>query len=174
MSIVVMGVCGSGKTTLGERLAKHLGWPFIEGDRLHPEANVAKMRSGEPLSDADRWPWLDAIAAAIAGKHALGKQAVVACSALKRSYRERLTAGADPLPLLFVHLDGAPSLLAERMAARRGHYMPPGLLASQLATLEPPGPDEQALNLDAGLAPDILVAHICATLFSSTPRESVR
>jgi len=172
MSIVVMGVCGSGKTTVGERLARRLGWTYIEGDRLHPDANVAKMRSGKPLSDTDRWPWLDAIAAAITREHARGRQAVVACSALKRSYRERLTAGASPL--FFVHLSGEQTLLAERMAARRGHYMPPGLLASQLATLEPPGADEQALTLDAELAPDTLVAQICATLPSSTPRESVR
>ncbi len=172
MSIVVMGVCGSGKTTVGERLAKCLDWTFIEGDRLHPEANVARMRAGQPLSDAERWPWLDAIAAAIAGEHARGRQAVVACSALKRSYRERLTAGAGAL--LFVHLDGAPPLLAERMAARRGHYMPPGLLASQLATLEPPGNDEHALTLDAGLAPDALIEHICAAISSSASKEHAR
>jgi len=167
-----MGVCGSGKTTVGERLAKRLGWTFVEGDRLHPEVNVATMRAGRPLSDADRRPWLDAIAAAIAAEHRHGRQAVVACSALKKSYRERLTAGAGPL--LFVHLDGTPTLLAERMAARRGHYMPPSLLASQLATLEPPGNDENAITLDAGLAPKTLVEHICAALSSPAPKEPAR
>lgn len=172
MSIVIMGVCGSGKTTVGERLARRLGWIFVEGDRLHPEANVAKMRSGQPLNDDDRWPWLDAIAAAIADEHARGRQAVAACSALKKSYRQRLTAGAGPL--LFVYLDGAPSLLAARMAARRGHYMPPGLLASQLATLEPPGNDENAITLDAGLAPATLVEHICAALSSPARKEPHR
>ena len=165
MSIIVMGVCGSGKTTLGLRLAHHLGWPFIEGDRLHPRANVERMQAGLPLGDDDRWPWLDAIAAAIADRHRHGDEVVVACSALKRAYREHLTATAGPF--LFVHLDGEPSLLADRMAARRDHFMPPGLLASQLATLEPPLADEPAITLDAGLAPDILLAHICDALSTS-------
>lgn len=167
-----MGVCGSGKTTLGKRLAKRLGWTFIEGDRLHPPANVAKMSSGQPLDDADRWPWLDAVAAAIAHEQRHGRQAVAACSALRKSYRERLTSGAGPL--LFVHLDGAPSLLSGRMAARRGHYMPAGLLASQLSTLEPPEADENGLTLDAGLAPNVLVEHICAALSASAPKEPHR
>jgi len=167
-----MGVCGSGKTTLGESLAWRLGWTFVEGDRLHPQANVAKMSAEQPLDDADRWPWLDAIAAAISDDERHGRQAVAACSALKKSYRERLTAGAGPL--LFVFLDGSPALLGERMAARRGHYMPPGLLASQLATLEPPGGDENALTLDAALAPETLVEHICAALSSPALKEPHR
>ncbi len=165
-----MGVCGSGKTTVGERLARSLGWPFIEGDRLHPPANVARMSAGLALSDDDRWPWLDAIAAAIAAEQQRGNAAVAACSALKYVYRQRLQAAAGPL--VFVHLDGDPALLAKRMAARNDHFMPAGLLASQIETLEPPRPDEPALVLDAGLDPEILVARIRAALAPALAQES--
>jgi len=139
--VVVMGVSGSGKTTVGAALAHALGLPFVDGDSLHPAANVAKMAAGIPLDDADRAPWLDAIGAVLAAG-----PVVVACSALKRAYRDRLRAAAPELRLVF--LDGSPSLLASRMAARPGHFMPTTLLDSQLATLERPEPDEHALTAD--------------------------
>jgi len=172
MSIVVMGVCGSGKTTVGQRLAQSLGWTYIEGDRLHPPRNVERMSAGLALSDDDRWPWLDAISAAIAAEQQRGSEAVAACSALKHVYRQRLQAGAGSL--MFVHLDGDAALLGERMAKRKGHFMPPGLLASQFETLEPPRPDEPALALDAGLDPEILVARIRAALASPFAKEATR
>jgi len=139
--VVVMGVSGSGKTTVGAALADALGLRFVDGDALHPAANVAKMAAGIPLDDADRAPWLDAIGAVLAGG-----PVVVACSALKRAYRDRLRAAAPALQLVF--LDGSPALLASRMTARPGHFMPTSLLDSQLATLERPTPDEHALTAD--------------------------
>jgi len=139
--VVVMGVSGSGKTTVGAALADALGLRFVDGDALHPVANVAKMAAGIPLDDADRAPWLDAIGAVLAAG-----PVVVACSALKRAYRDRLRAAAPGLQLVF--LDGDPALLASRMTARPGHFMPASLLDSQLATLERPEPDEHALTAD--------------------------
>jgi carbohydrate kinase (thermoresistant glucokinase family) len=139
--VVVMGVSGSGKTTVGAALADALGLRFVDGDALHPEANVAKMAAGIPLDDADRAPWLDAIGAVLAAG-----PVVVACSALKRVYRDRLRAAAPPLQLVF--LDGDRAVLAARMAARPGHFMPTSLLDSQLATLERPDADEHALTAD--------------------------
>lgn len=142
--VVVMGVSGCGKSAVGQALAARLGVPFIEGDALHPGANVAKMAAGVPLTDDDRRGWLAAIAAQLSA--AKGTGAVVACSALKRHYRDQLRDAAPGLRL--VHLSGPEPLLAQRLAARSGHYMPPSLLPSQLATLEPPALDEQALILD--------------------------
>lgn len=142
--VVVMGVSGCGKSTVGQALAARLGVPFIEGDALHPGANVAKMAAGVPLTDDDRRDWLAAIATQLAESATTG--AVVACSALKRRYRDQLRAAAPGLRL--VHLAGPEPLLARRLAARSGHYMPPSLLPSQLATLEPPALDEHALILD--------------------------
>ncbi|HEU0207106.1 MAG TPA: gluconokinase [Pseudolysinimonas sp.] len=139
--VVVMGVSGSGKTTVGAALADALGLPFVDGDALHPEANVAKMAAGIPLDDADRAPWLDAV-----GRVLAAAPVVVACSALKRVYRDRLRAAAPALQLVF--LDGSRELLASRMAARPAHFMPTALLDSQLATLERPGPDEHALTAE--------------------------
>ena len=139
--VVVMGVSGSGKTTVGAALAHALGLEFVDGDALHPAANVAKMAAGIPLDDADRAPWLDAIGAVLAAG-----PVVVACSALKRVYRDRLRAAAPTLQLIF--LDGERDVLASRMAARPGHFMPASLLDSQLATLERPTPDEHALTVD--------------------------
>ena len=136
-----MGVSGSGKTTVGAALADALGLRFVDGDALHPAANVAKMAAGIPLDDDDRAPWLDAI-----GSELAAGPVVVACSALKRAYRDRLRDAAPSLQLVF--LDGSPQLLASRMAARPGHFMPTTLLDSQLATLERPGPDEHALMAD--------------------------
>jgi carbohydrate kinase (thermoresistant glucokinase family) len=136
-----MGVSGSGKTTVGAALADALGLRFVDGDALHPAANVAKMAAGIPLDDADRAPWLDAIGAVLATG-----PVVVACSALKRAYRDRLRAAAPELQLVF--LDGSRELLASRMAARPGHFMPASLLDSQLATLERPDPDEYPVTVD--------------------------
>lgn len=141
-----MGVCGCGKSTLMRKLADRLNCVGFEGDAFHGEANVAKMRAGHPLDDADRWPWLDRLGAAI-GEAVRGEgQAVAACSALKRSYRERLEQAAG-VPLLFVLLDGERADFAERLGRRKGHYMPPSLLDSQLATLERPAVDERAVVL---------------------------
>ena len=144
--LVMIGVSGSGKTTLGERLAQHFGWAFKEGDELHPAANIAKMRHGVPLDDADRAPWLAAVGAWIDGWRRAGVSGVITCSALKRAYRRTLMQGRAGLR--FVFLKGPESLLAARLERRRGHFMPPGLLASQLAALEEPGPEEGAIVVD--------------------------
>ncbi|MEN3745996.1 gluconokinase [Sphingomonas sp. HF-S3] len=142
--IVVMGVSGCGKSTLVEHLAARLAVPAFEGDAFHSSASVAKMRSGQPLDDDDRWPWLDRLGASIGGAVRDHGSAVAACSALKRSYRERLERAAG-VPLMFVLLDGAHGEIAPRLAARANHYMAPALLDSQFATLERPGADENAL-----------------------------
>jgi gluconokinase len=133
---LIMGVSGAGKTTVGEALASRLGWRFLDADSLHPPRNVAKMASGIPLEDADRWPWLERVAQALRASLASGEPLVVACSALKASYRARLQA--DDPRVLQVSLEGDPALIAARLAQRKGHFMPPSLLASQLATEEPP------------------------------------
>ena len=140
-AIVVMGVSGSGKTTVGEALAADLGVPLLEGDQFHPKANIDKMSSGTPLTDDDRWPWLDAIAKAIRDAP---DGVIVTCSSLRRIYRDRLRAGAGR-PMIFVFLSGSRETLAARLAARKGHFMPASLLDSQLATLEPPHPDEPGI-----------------------------
>lgn len=155
MIVVVMGVCGCGKTTVGRQLARAMGAAFVEGDDLHPASNRAKMSSGQPLTDADRRPWLDAIAAEVRKLVQDGAAVVVSCSALKRTYRDRLRKAGDGIH--FIHLAGEQELLADRMAARSGHFMPPDLLASQLATLEHPAPDEHALVLDITLDAENLV-----------------
>lgn len=142
--VVVMGVSGSGKSTVAIELARRLGVPFCEGDDLHPPANVAKMKAGEPLDDADRAPWL---AALNDWMHAHREGGVVSCSALRRRYRDRLREGLEPPPA-FVLLDPPRAVLERRMAARRDHFMPASLLDSQLATLERPEADEQALRLE--------------------------
>ncbi len=156
--LVVMGVSGSGKSTVAAELARALGWAFREGDDLHPAANVAKMRAGTPLADADRWPWLRRIAEVIDGWRAAGQNGVVACSALKRAYRQVIIGDRPGVRL--VYLRGGEALIAERLAARRGHYMPPHLLASQVAALEPPGPDEHPIVADIGPPPATIVADI--------------
>ena len=144
--IVVMGVSGCGKSTVGRVLAERLGWAFQEGDDLHPAANVAKMRAGVSLTDEDRWPWLDRVAAWIEGRLAAGESGVVACSALKRTYRERLARHGG---VVFVYLEVDRQTLERRLAGRRGHYMPAALLASQLETLEEPGTDKGVIRVDA-------------------------
>jgi len=143
--VVVMGVSASGKSTLGAALAQRLGWAFQEGDDLHPAANVARMAAGQPLDDADRAPWLDRVADWIAQRSAAGEGGVITCSALKRAYRDRLRAArAD---LAFVLPDPPEAVLRARIAGRRGHFMPPSLLDSQLRTLERPAADERALAI---------------------------
>jgi len=141
-----MGVSGCGKSTLVADLAAHLAAPAFEGDDFHDSASVAKMRAGRALEDADRWPWLDRLGDPIGAAVRAQGIAVAACSALKRSYRQRLAQAAG-VPLAFVLLDGDRDEIAPRLAARTGHYMPPNLLASQFAALERPGPDERALML---------------------------
>jgi gluconokinase len=144
--LVVMGVSGVGKTTLAEALAQRLGWVFKEGDELHPAANIAKMKAGHPLDDADRGPWLDAIGAWIDQRLGEGQSGVITCSALKRAYRDRLDAGRPQVSFVFMKLDR--DAVAERIAGRKGHFMPPSLLASQFADLEPPAPDEPVIVVD--------------------------
>jgi gluconokinase len=139
-----MGVSGSGKSTIGRELADRLGWQFVDGDDLHPVANVAKMRAGRPLDDADRTPWLAAIAAQLAAWIEAQTPGVVACSALKRRYRDAIIGNRPTVRLVF--LDGSPALISGRLAARQGHFMPVSLLQSQFATLEPPAADENAIS----------------------------
>lgn len=152
--ICVMGVSACGKSTVGERLARHLGVPFLDGDSLHPAENTARMTAGVPLTDDDRWPWLDAIGRRFAD--AADSGLVVACSALRRAYRDRLRAAAPGIR--FVHLDGPDALLAERAAARSHEFMPASLLASQLATLERLGADEDGIVVSIDASPDDIVA----------------
>ncbi|HEY4225623.1 MAG TPA: gluconokinase [Pseudolysinimonas sp.] len=151
--VVVMGVSGSGKSTVGAAVADALGLTFVDGDSLHPASNVAKMAAGIPLDDADRAPWLDAIAARLSSD-----PVVIACSALKRAYRDRLRASAPDLVLVFLEADRA--TLLTRMTHRPGHFMPASLLDSQLATLEPPAPDEHALTVDASAPIGALLASL--------------
>lgn len=155
----MMGVSGAGKTVVGQALARALGCAFLEGDAYHPPANVAKMRRGEPLTDADREPWLHALAAALAEQEARGERSVLACSALRRRYRDRLAAA---VPCRFVLLDVPPDELAERLARRTGHFMPAALLDSQLATLEPPEPDENGVVVRARGTVESMVATVLA------------
>jgi carbohydrate kinase (thermoresistant glucokinase family) len=147
-----MGVSGAGKTTIGRQLAIRLDWKFIEGDSLHPPENLAKMQSGEPLADADRAPWLAAVAEAIDGWRIRGEQGVITCSALKRVYRQQIIG--DRRDVRLVYLEGSRRTIAERLTARQGHFMPPSLLDSQFATLEPPRPDENpiAVEIDRPIA----------------------
>lgn len=158
--LVIMGVAGSGKTTVGRTVAARLGWPFLDADAFHPPENVEKMRRGEPLDDADRRPWLEAMRAAIAEHAARSEPAVFTCSALKRAYRSALASGHEGR-LLWVHLQGDPELIAARLRARRDHFMPPGMLASQFEALEAP-PD--ALTLDVTEPPERLADAIVAGL----------
>ncbi len=161
MVVLVMGVAGSGKTTVGRALAAALGGAFYDGDDFHPPANVAKMATGTPLDDADRAPWLAALRARLEASLRAGETAVVACSALKACYRETLLGGLPPEQARLVWLRGPRELLAERMRARRGHFMPPALLDSQLATLEEPA---GAIVADIAPPPDEIVAGVLAAL----------
>jgi gluconokinase len=158
LTIVMMGVSGTGKTTVGRALATRLSWAYAEGDQFHPEANVAKMRQGVPLDDDDRWPWLQAIADWIGEREAAGESAVVACSALKRTYRDLLCSGNPSV--WFAHLTAPPEELDRRLRDRPGHYMPASLLPSQLETLQPLQPDEPGTVIDDAGGVDVVVAHI--------------
>jgi gluconokinase len=161
-ALVVMGVSGSGKSTIADRLAARLGWRYEDGDRFHPPANVAKMSAGHPLTDEDRWPWLQAIADEIDRLSEAGQRAVIACSALKRSYRDILVHGRDDVRIVF--LNGTQDLIAKRLAARKGHFMPPGLLASQFKTLEPPRPSERPITVSIDAPVETIVDDIIGQL----------
>jgi gluconokinase/6-phosphogluconolactonase len=157
-ALIVMGVSGSGKSTIASRLAERLGWTFEDGDRFHPKRNVAKMSAGHPLTDEDRWPWLQAIADEIGRVCQAGGHLVIACSALKRAYRDVLAD--DRGDVRFVFLDGSQALIAERLARRKGHFMPPGLLDSQFKTLEPPQADEHAITVSIDAPVETVVDNI--------------
>ncbi len=157
-----MGVSGSGKTTVAQALATRLGWPVLEGDEFHPPTNVAKMRAGIPLDDADRWPWLEAIAAAIDRTLAQNHSAIVTSSALKRAYRKVLIG--DRTNVVLVYLRGTHDVIHGRMTQRTGHFMPPSLLPSQLATLEEPGPEEHPIVVDVDPPPEAIVQNVLAAM----------
>ncbi len=167
MRIVVMGVSGSGKSTVGRLLAQTLRLPFQDGDELHPPDNIARMAAGVPLTDADRQGWLTAIGRRLAAAGGRRDGVVVACSALKRAYREQLRGDAPDLRLVYLH--GSPALLAGRLAARRDHYMPASMLPSQLAALEAPGPDEGAIAVEVDRSPEAIVAAVCLQLRKPAP-----
>jgi gluconokinase len=160
--LVVMGVSGCGKTTTAELLADRLGWPFQEGDALHPPANVEKMAAGHPLTDDDRWPWLEKVAEWAEGRLDAGGSGIITCSALKRVYRDRIARRGSGIE--FVYLRVPKTVVADRLEHRRGHYMPPALLDSQVATLEEPAPDEPAIRIDAGRPPRVIVDEIVEAL----------
>ena len=166
--LVVMGVSGTGKSTVAGLLAERLGWPMEEGDDLHPPANVEKMEHGVPLTDEDRWPWLDRVREWIDGQVARGEDGIITCSALRHAYRDRLRRPE----VVFVHLDGTQEVVAARLATRSGHFMPPSLLQSQLDTLEPPGPDERVVTVRLGGTPEDEVAQVLRGLSSSQPPAS--
>jgi len=161
-AVVVMGVSGSGKTTVAVELARRLGWEFAEGDDHHPAANVEKMRAGIPLDDADREPWLRDLAAWIGEREQAGTSCVLTCSALKRKYRELLREGNESV--FFAHVDVPEAVLAERLAQRQGHYMPSSLLGSQLATLEPLADDEPGITVSGTGEPTEVVDAIVEAL----------
>jgi carbohydrate kinase (thermoresistant glucokinase family) len=160
--LVVMGVSGSGKTTVAALLAGKLGWPFEDGDDFHPPGNVAKMSSGTPLTDADRWPWLARIAAWIDEKRSTGGHGVVTCSALKREYRDVLLQGRPDVRL--VYLRGSRELIGRRQAARHDHFMPASLMDSQFAALQEPAADENPVVVSVEHRPAEVVAEIIAAL----------
>ena len=158
--IILMGVSGSGKTTIGRQLSARLGIPFFDGDDFHSPDNVARMRTGEPLSDTDRLPWLNALRAHLLAMNSEGRSSVLACSALKYAYRQLLSVQG----VLFVYLEGDMTLIAERLAERTGHYMPVSLLKSQFDTLEPPRMHENAFRIGVDKAPEAIVAELLRRL----------
>ena len=157
-ALIVMGVSGSGKSTIAEALSKRLGWRCEDGDKFHPANNVDKMSAGQPLTDEDRWPWLEAIAQEIERTCRAGEHAVVACSALKRAYRDILVHGRNDVR--FVFLEGSQEKISARLAARKGHFMPPGLLTSQFLTLEPPRADERPITVSIEGSVEAIVEEI--------------
>jgi gluconokinase len=166
-ALIVMGVSGSGKSTIATALAERLGWTVEDGDKFHPASNVAKMKSGHPLTDEDRWPWLEAIADEIGRVCEAGGHIVIACSALKRAYRGVLVRNrAD---VRFVFLDGSQALIADRLARRKGHFMPAGLLDSQFRTLEPPQADERPITVSIDAPVETIVTNIVAQLGTGRP-----
>lgn len=162
VTVVVMGVSGAGKSTVAEALVTATGWTFVEGDELHSDANRAAMAAGRPLRDADRWPWLRRIAAWVGDQEVAGRDAVLTCSALRRTYRDLLRDGHPSV--WFAHLVAPPDLLAERIAGRRGHYMPASLLDSQLDTLEPLADDEPGVTVDVRQGSAAVVADVLQAL----------
>ena len=161
-ALVVMGVSGSGKSTIGEKLAERLSWAYEDGDKFHPASNVAKMSAGHPLTDKDRWPWLQAIADEIDRVCKAGQHAVIACSALKRAYRDILVHGREDVRI--VYLKGTQELIANRLVQRKGHFMPSGLLASQFKTLEPPGTNENPVTASIDASVETIVDDIVRQL----------
>jgi|SRR6476469_598041 gluconokinase len=155
---IIMGVSGSGKSTVARGLAEQEGWILLEGDAFHPPANVQKMQAGTPLTDEDRWPWLRAIAAREDELLSTGQSAVIACSALKRDYRKILIG--DRQGAVLVYLRGSPALIEDRIRLRKDHFMPASLLSSQFAALEEPGSEERPIIVDVGKAPAVIVAEI--------------
>ncbi|WP_407156085.1 gluconokinase [Bradyrhizobium sp. STM 3557] len=166
-ALVIMGVAGSGKSTIGEALARRLGWRYEDGDSFHPAANVAKMSSGQPLTDEDRWPWLKAIAAEIERCRRAGEHVIIACSALKKAYRDILVHGRDDIRM--VYLCGSQGLVADRLNHRKGHFMPPGLLDSQFAALEPPSPEERPITVSIDAPVETIVDEVLQQLQPSPP-----
>jgi len=166
-ALIVMGVSGSGKSTIATALAERLGWTFEDGDKFHPASNVAKMSAGHPLADEDRWPWLEAIADEIGRVCEASGHVVIACSALKRAYRDILVR--DRADVRFVFLDGSQALIADRLARRKGHFMPAGLLDSQFRTLEPPQADERPIAVSIDAPVETIVANIVAQLGTGRP-----
>lgn len=166
MIVIVMGVCGAGKTTVGELIAENIGARFLEGDRFHPAANVEKMSRGEPLDDADRAPWLEKIADSIDQWTQAGDSVVIACSALKESYRQTLIGDRTNVRLVFLH--GSPELLADRMASRQHHFMPAGLLPSQLATLEAPSENDHTISADVADPPTAIANRVTDWIRATT------
>jgi gluconokinase len=159
--LIIFGVSGAGKTTVGKLLARELGWSFIEADDFHPAANIKKMRSGHPLTDKDRWPWLEQLRQQIERSLSAGENAVLACSALKRAYRDRLRIGDE---VKFVFLRGDYALVEKQLRSRHGHFMNTALLQSQFDDLEQPQPDENVLTIELGRTPKEIVERIEAKL----------
>src|SRR3984885_15007305 len=161
-ALIVMGVSGSGKSTIADRLAERLRWRYEDGDKFHPASNVAKMSAGHPLTDEDRWPWLQAIADEIDRVCRAGGRVVIACSALKRAYRDILVHGRNDVRIVF--LSGSQGLIADRLAHRKGHFMPPGMLDSQFKTLEPPQAKERPITVSIDAPVEVIVDNIVAQL----------